>query len=158
MADPRIASARDGGRSAMGGASDARPPRYYDPARGREEPAAVTAARERHRANSEEIERLKAGHRKRGGAMTEAQRAGSHGDTRSPMARASDALPFRPYVYKGTGEDIYKGVRGSLDGGRRRAPPRHAEGAPDLRPGPQMDRGRARARDGPGPGPGLAAA
>jgi len=47
MADPRIASARDGARSAMGRASGARPPRYYGPARGREEPPAVTAARER---------------------------------------------------------------------------------------------------------------
>ena len=52
-------AARDG-RSAMARASDALPPRYYDPARGREEPPAVTAARERHRAVSEEIERRQA--------------------------------------------------------------------------------------------------
>jgi len=142
MADRRTAS--DDGRSAMARASDARPPRYYDPARGREEPAAVTAARERHRAVSEEIERARAlaaaGTGREGGAMAKAQPAGLHGDGRSPMARASDALPFRPYVYKGTGEDIYKGARGYLDDVRRQAAARHEESAPDIGRGPEWYR------------------
>jgi len=37
-------------------ASDGLPPRYYDPARGRAEPPAVLAARERHRALNAALE------------------------------------------------------------------------------------------------------
>jgi hypothetical protein len=51
-----IAPAVTGSRTAMARASDARTPRFYDPARGREEPPAVTAARERHRALNDQIE------------------------------------------------------------------------------------------------------
>jgi hypothetical protein len=67
--------------------------------------------------------------------VTEAQPVAAHADTRSKMARISDTLPFRPYVYKGTGEDIYNGAVGYLDDVRR-AVTRHEEGMPDTGPGP----------------------
>jgi hypothetical protein len=41
-------------------ASDTRPPKFYDPSRGRQEPPAVIAARERHRAVNAEMERARA--------------------------------------------------------------------------------------------------
>lgn len=43
----------------MARASDGGPARFYDPARGRDEPPAVTAARERHRALTDQIERAR---------------------------------------------------------------------------------------------------
>lgn len=61
MADQPLIRARDGdNRSAMARASDALPVKFYDPARGRAEPPAVIAARERHRAVNAEIERRSA--------------------------------------------------------------------------------------------------
>lgn len=50
------AAVRGDGRTALGRASDGRYFKGYDPARGREEPPAVIAARERHRAVSARIE------------------------------------------------------------------------------------------------------
>ncbi len=54
MPDPRSprnpATAHQDPRSAMARTSDTRPPKPYDPARGRQEPPAVTAARKRHQA------------------------------------------------------------------------------------------------------------
>ena len=55
MPEPRSTTAD--GRTTMTRASDARPPKFYDPSRGRAEPPAVIAARERHRALNDEIER-----------------------------------------------------------------------------------------------------
>jgi hypothetical protein len=54
---------------------------------------------------------------------------------------ARNGLPgFRPYVYKGTGEDIYHGAAGYLDDVRRRAVTRHEESMPDTGPGPEWYR------------------
>jgi|HubBroStandDraft_6_1064221.scaffolds.fasta_scaffold00062_117 hypothetical protein len=63
-------------------------------------------------------------------------------DGRSAMARASDARPFKPYVYKGGGEDAYRGVTGYLEEVRRRIA-YHEENAPDIGPSPEWYRERA---------------
>jgi hypothetical protein len=72
--------------------------------------------------------------------MGEPRIIGVRGDSRSVMARASDARPFRPYVYRGTGEDIYGGTVGYLQDVRRRAVARHEESMPDMMPGPEWYR------------------
>lgn len=54
------ATAHEDGRSVLARASDARRFKAYDPARGREEPPAVTAARKRHRAITARIEAAQA--------------------------------------------------------------------------------------------------
>jgi hypothetical protein len=54
---------------------------------------------------------------------------------------ARNGLPgFRPYVYRGTGEDIYDGAVGYLDDVRRRAVTRHEESMPDAGPCPEWYR------------------
>ena len=63
-------------------------------------------------------------------------------DTRSVMARASDSRPFKPYVYNGTGHDIYRGVTGYLEDVRRPAVMRHEESMPDVGPSPEWRRER----------------
>ena len=75
--------------------------------------------------------------------MPDGQPIGRRGDARSRMARISDELPFRPYVYNGTGQDIYRGAVGHLDDVRRRAAARHQESVPDIGPGPEWYRERA---------------
>jgi hypothetical protein len=64
MAEPHArrlpATAHGDDRSVLGRASDGRDFKGYDPARGREEPPAVIAARERHRANSAKIDAARA--------------------------------------------------------------------------------------------------
>jgi hypothetical protein len=60
---------------------------------------------------------------------------------------ARNGLPgFRPYVYKGTGEDIYRGAAGYLSDVRRQAITRHEESLPD--PGPSPEWYRELAEDG----------
>jgi hypothetical protein len=75
------------------------------------------------------------------------------GDERSQLARVSDGRPFKPYVYNGTGEDIYRGVVGYLKDVRQVA--RREENAPDIGPGPERYRERAAEDEDP---PGLALA
>lgn len=72
---PRFTPAVTDGRSAMARASDGGEPRFYDPSRGREEPPAVTAARERHRALNDQIEAAQR-QRERSEALTAPQETG----------------------------------------------------------------------------------
>lgn len=89
----RAAGAREDGRSAMARASDARPPKFYDPARAHQEPPAVIAARERHWALNAEIERLAVLAAERSGADCVGPGAGwdpPDGDELAELAAARD--------------------------------------------------------------------
>ena len=134
MSEIRVAAAD--GRTAMGRAASGRPFRPYAYGGETEEPPAVAAARERHRANNAEIERRQA-------AMAAAPQGGANMIEAERAVAGRNGLPgFRPYAYRGTGKDIYRELPGYLQEvtALQRAVAACEESAPDPEPGPEWYR------------------